>query len=154
MNKLEFPSPKNILSQDWLKLAQWFWRRRFLKFHRCIFVFLVMVSPWKRAWPFTWTNLNSLHPRMLCLVDIGLVVLETKIFNNFVNLVLLFRNCLPFELTWIPFTQGCFVPSLVEIGPVVLEKRMKMWKVYRQTYRQMDGQTTMIRKAHFSYQLR
>ena len=26
--------------------------------------------------------------------------------------------------TWIPFTQGCFVPSLVEIGPVVLEKKI------------------------------
>ena len=24
-----------------------------------------------------------------------------------------------FEQTWIPFTQGCFVPSLVEIGSVV-----------------------------------
>ena len=35
-----------------------------------------------------------------------------------------------FEQTWIPFTQGCFVPSLVEIGPVVLEKKMKLWKVY------------------------
>ena len=29
-----------------------------------------------------------------------------------------------------PSTQGYFVPSLVEIGPVVLEKKMKMWKVY------------------------
>ena len=28
-----------------------------------------------------------------------------------------------FEETWIPFTQGCFVPSLVEIGSVVLEKK-------------------------------
>ena len=35
-----------------------------------------------------------------------------------------------FEETWIPSTQGCFVPSLVEIGPVVLEKKMKLWKVY------------------------
>ena len=35
-----------------------------------------------------------------------------------------------FEQTWIPFTQGCFVPSLVEIGSVVLEKKMKMWKAY------------------------
>ena len=35
-----------------------------------------------------------------------------------------------FEQTWIPFTQGCFVPSLVEIGQVVLEKKMKKWKVY------------------------
>ena len=41
-----------------------------------------------------------------------------------------------FEQTWIPLTQGCFVPSLVEIGPVVLEKKTKMWKVYRQTDRQ------------------
>ena len=27
-----------------------------------------------------------------------------------------------FEQTWIPYTQECFVPSLVKIGPVVLEK--------------------------------
>ena len=27
-----------------------------------------------------------------------------------------------FEQTWIPITQGCFVPGLVESGPVVLEK--------------------------------
>ena len=67
-----------------------------------------------------------------------------------------------FEQTWIPFTQGCFVPSLVEIGPVVLEKKMKMWKVYRQTDRQTDGRTDgqtdagrqVIRKAHLSFQLR
>ena len=29
-----------------------------------------------------------------------------------------------FEQTWIPISQGCFVPSLVEIGPVVLEKKI------------------------------
>ena len=29
-----------------------------------------------------------------------------------------------FEQTWIPFTQRCFVPSLVEISPVVLEKKI------------------------------
>ena len=40
-----------------------------------------------------------------------------------------------FEQTWIPITQGCFVPTLVENGPVVLEKKIKMWKVYRQTDR-------------------
>ena len=33
--------------------------------------------------------------------------------------------------SWISITQGCFVPCLVEIGPVVLEKKMKMWEVYR-----------------------
>ena len=43
-----------------------------------------------------------------------------------------------FEQTWTPSNQGCFVPSLVEIGSVVLEKKMKMWKVYGQTDRQTD----------------
>ena len=31
---------------------------------------------------------------------------------------------LSFERTWIHFTQGCFVPSLIEIGPVVLEEKI------------------------------
>ena len=29
-----------------------------------------------------------------------------------------------FKQTWIPFTQGCFVPNLVEIGLVPLEKKI------------------------------
>ena len=32
LNKLESPSPKNTLCWDWLKLAHWFWSRRFFKF--------------------------------------------------------------------------------------------------------------------------
>ena len=43
---------------------------------------------------------------------------------------MLFHNYLPLEKgvplhlnTWIPFTQGCFVPSMVEIGPLVLKRR-------------------------------
>ena len=28
------------------------------------------------------------------------------------------------EQTWVPFTKGCFVSSLVEIGLVVLEKKI------------------------------
>ena len=31
---------------------------------------------------------------------------------------------LSFEEIWIPFTQRCFVPSLVKIDPVVLEKKI------------------------------
>ena len=46
------------------------------------------------------------------------------------HVLLLYRYYLPlgkgcgpsFDQTYIPFTQGCFVPSLVEIGPEVLEK--------------------------------
>ena len=46
-----------------------------------------------------------------------------------------------FEQTWIPLIHGCFVPSLVEICPVVLEKKMKMWKIYDNDNND-DGQRT------------
>ena len=32
LKKLDSASPKDTLFQDWLKLAQWFWRRVFLNF--------------------------------------------------------------------------------------------------------------------------
>ena len=32
LKKLESPSPKDAFCQECLKLAQWFWRRRFLNF--------------------------------------------------------------------------------------------------------------------------
>ena len=47
-------------------------------------------------------------------------------------------NLFTLEQTWNLFTQGCFVPSLVKIGPVVLEKKLKIGKVYGLT----DGQKT------------
>ena len=93
---------------------------------------------------------------MPSLVEIGPVFLK-KIFKYFFYIILLFRYYLPlekgrgpsFEQTWIPSTQGCFVPTLVEIGPVVLEKKSKMWK----NYRQMDRKQ-VIRQAYLSFQLR
>ena len=65
---------------------------------------------------------------MLSLEEIGPVVLE-KIFKV---IFLLFPNYLTFweghgpsfEQTQISFTQRYFVPSLVEINPVVLEKKI------------------------------
>ena len=117
LNKIESHSPKDALCQVWLKLAQWFWKRRFFNFVNVFsliryylplerdgalhwnkfespspkdalcqvwlywvsgsvekdflissmyFPYFVIISPWKRAGPFTWTNVNSLHQRMLC----------------------------------------------------------------------------------------
>ena len=51
-------------------------------------------------------------------------------FSLFHNLPLEKGGPPPFQQTWIPFIQGWFVSSLVEIGPLVLERKMKMWKVY------------------------
>ena len=86
-------------------------------------------------WFFIWRNLNPLHPKMLCakivwnwLSGSG----EEDFFYFVFDVFLLFRNYLPLEKGVVlhlyklksPFTQGCFVPSLVEIGPVVLEEKI------------------------------
>ena len=53
--------PKDALYQVWLKMTQWFLKRGFLNF-----VNVFRKCPWKTAWPFIWTKLNSLYPRMFC----------------------------------------------------------------------------------------
>ena len=63
MNKLESPSPKDALCQVWLKLAQWFWRRRFLNFVNVFSLFRYYL-PLEKDGPFMWTNLNFLNQRM------------------------------------------------------------------------------------------
>ena len=70
---------------------------------------------------------------MLSLVEIGPLVLQMNIFLicqcifTISQLSPLGKGLGPsFDQTRIPFTQVSFVPSLVEIGPVVLEKKMKM----------------------------
>ena len=49
-----------------------------------------------------------------------------------------------FEQTLTPFIQECFLPTLVEIFSMVLEKEMKMGKVYYPT----NNEQILIRKAH------
>ena len=64
------------------------------------------------------------------LVEIGPVLQEKKIikFSHcifFYFVIILGKELDPsFEHTWIPFTQEWFVPSLVEIDPVVLDKKI------------------------------
>ena len=104
------------------------------------FCFFIIISPWKRTGPFIWTHVGSFHPKMLCAKfswNWSCVVLEKKIIFYFLNVLLLFRNSPlgkgqgpPFEQTRISLTQRCFEASLVEIDPLVLEKKMNMWKVY------------------------
>jgi hypothetical protein len=64
---LEFPLPKDDLYQVWLKLACWFWRRRFLKMFSVFLLFCYYIPPWRRDIPLLWTTLNPLHPRMICV---------------------------------------------------------------------------------------
>ena len=101
--------------------------------------YFIVISLWKRVWPFIWTKFKPHYLRMLC-VKLGWIGQNGswERFLNFVIVFLLFRNYLPIGIGCgpsyvqisIPTTPGHLVPSLVEIGPVVLEKKIKMWKVY------------------------
>ena len=71
------------------------------------------------------------------MVEIDPMVLKKTIFK-FENLVLLFLNYLPLEKSvplylnkrrW-PSCNDLFVSSLVEIGSVVLEEKIELWKFY------------------------
>ena len=61
----------------------------------------IIMSSWKWAWPFIWTNLNPLYTRMLYAKcgEISVVVLQKYKYRylNFVNVFSLFRKYLPFE---------------------------------------------------------
>ena len=59
------PFTQNVLFQVWLKLDQWFWRRRFFKVFN-VFLLFHNYCPLRRAYPLIWTNLNPPHPRIVC----------------------------------------------------------------------------------------
>ena len=59
------PFHQMMLCANLLKLARWFWKRKFLNFVNEICYFGI-IYPWKRAGPFIWINFNPLYPRMLC----------------------------------------------------------------------------------------
>ena len=103
LNKLQNPSQKDSLCPVWLKLAQWFLRRRYFNFVN-VFSLLRYYLPLKRAGSFISTNLNSLYLRM-------------------------------------------FVSNLVDIGSVIMEKKMKMWKIYRQTKIRRNRRTIDNRRS-------
>ena len=66
-NIFEFFQPcMDALCQILLKLAKWFWGRRFLHFIN-VFYYFVIIPPWKTAQYFMSTNLNPLLTNMLCL---------------------------------------------------------------------------------------
>ena len=134
----------------------------FIRFFTFVYVFLQFRNylSLEKNWPFIWINLNPLHPKILCAKfcwnwPSGFGEEDFKNLSMyFCNFVIIspWKRAEPF--IWTPFTLGWFVPSLVEIGPVVLEKKVKMWKVYRRTDRQTDDGRLVIRIAHLSFQLR
>ena len=95
LNKLESPSPKDAFCQVWLKLAQWFWRRRFLNFVNVFFLFRKYL-PLEKAGALYLNKLESPSPKnALCQVWLKLTQWFWRRFLDIFNIILLFRYYLP-----------------------------------------------------------
>ena len=132
LNEHESPSSKDALWQVWLKLAQWFLRRRFLYFVNMFPLFFDYLPSEEGRDP-SFKKPESPSPKdALCHVWLKLAQwFLRRRYLNFVNVFSLFRNNFPlkragssFEQILIPFTQECVVPSLIEISPMVLQKEI------------------------------
>ena len=97
MQQTWIPFTTDAFCQVLLTLVQRFLRRGFFNFVN-VFHYFVIISPWKRLGPFIWTNLNPLHPCMLCAkFRCKLTQWFSRRFFNFVNVISLFRSYLSLE---------------------------------------------------------
>ena len=98
LNKLEFPSPKDVLCQVWLKLARWFWRITNLNFGNAFSLFRNYL-PLEKGGVFHLNKLESpSHKDDLCQVWLKFAQQFWKRrFLNFINVFLLFHSYLPLE---------------------------------------------------------
>ena len=129
----------SLVEIDSMVLQKIFW------FRQCFSTILLLSPLGKRRGPSfeqTWIPF-TLGCCVLSLVDNGPVILESNF--NFVNVFSLFRNYLALEkgvalyLNKLesPWPKNALCQVWYKVAhAVVLEKKMKIWKVYRQ----MDGQ--------------
>ena len=98
LNKLESPSPKDALSQVWLKFAQWFWRRRFSNFVN-VFSLFPNYLPLEKGGALHFNKLEFPLPKdALCQVLLKLAQwFWRRRFLNFVNVFSVIRKYLPLE---------------------------------------------------------
>ena len=108
LRNLEYPSPKDVLCEVWLKLTS----GSVEEFHHCIFA-IWLLSPLGKRRDTLFEQTWIIFTFVPSLVEIGRVVLERKMFFNFVNEFSLFGYnmylllekgvCGPSsEQTWIP----------------------------------------------------
>ena len=121
--------PKDALCIVWLKLAQWFWRRRFLKIVN-VFSLFRNYFPLEKRRAIHLKNLNSLHLRMI-YAKFGWNWPSGSREEDFLNLSMYFCNFVilsPWKkaelFIWINLSplnprMICGKFNLVEIGPVL-----------------------------------
>ena len=119
---------------------------------RYLFCYFVIRSVCKKRHGLSWMNLNHFNPKMFVprLIALDFNCRKSKFYKfrhcNFDISLSHWKNCgPPLEQNYTPFTQGCFVLLLVEIGSTEEDKNVKNL--------QTDGQPAN-RKACWSFQLR
>ena len=126
LNKLIYPSLKDALYQVWLKLARWFWRRRFLNFVNAWIFTFSKLSPLEKSRAF---HLNKLKFHSPLKDDL----LKSSMCIHYFVITCPQKNQEPFIYrTSILFTKGWFVPSLIEICTVFLQKKIFKSNVFSQ----------------------
>jgi hypothetical protein len=112
--------------------------KKIFKWPYPIITFLWLSPLWRGLGPFMWTNLNFLHPRIICVKfnwiwPAGFGEDFFKILMYFYSFAIIspWRRVISFIwTTWIPTTEGWFMPSLVKISQVVLEKKIFKWRLH------------------------
>ena len=123
LNKLESPSPKDALCQVWLKLAQWFWRRRFLNFIK-VFSLFRNYLPLERGSALHLNKLDSPSPKdAFCKVWLKLAQWFWRRFFKFRQFIFAMtdrrtdrqrtKGDLSFQLRWAKNTELLYIQNKV-----------------------------------------
>ena len=104
----------------------------------CIFCYFVIISPWKREWPFLWTNLDAPLPKdAFCQVWLKLAQwFLRRRFLNFISVFSLFCNNLPLEkgvALYLNLKSPSTRHALCQVWLKLAQWFLKLWKVYRRT---------------------
>ena len=129
-------------------------RKEIFNFRPCIFTISI---PFKDDLALHFYNLDSPLPTLECSVLILLKLAQRFWRRRFLkkfSVISLFHNYVPLEKFWTslnPLYPRTLCAKFVEIGPVVLEEKMKIWKVYRQTDKQTETDDSWTEKPTWAF---
>ena len=135
--------PLKCALKVWLKMSKLSWKKKKLNIVN-VFLLFPYYPPLVKSMNLHWSKPESPFPKY-ALCHIWMILYwcfwrGRSYFLSVSRIISFWKWTLPFlnNLRPLPLTQGWFVPCLFETDPVVFEKKIKMWKVYRQ----MDGWRT------------
>ena len=161
-NKLEFTSSKDALCEVWLKLAHWFWRRRFLMFVNVLLLFHNYLL-FEKGVALYLNKLKSPSPKnALCQVWLKLAQWFCRRFLKFVNIFSLLRYYLSIEkgvalhLKKIksPLPKDALCQFWLKFAQWFWKRRWKCEKFTMTTMTTTDNEQIVIRNAQLSLWLR